>query len=172
MTGRSRGTKRSTRCSPAPSTTAAYWCTATCAGWAPSGCSMKRDGTPTRAVSHRDRGGRPVPVRTQGVRPRRRTVRAVRQEARHHAHDRLAGHDVLPELPALAAPHCTTRTGVRLVTVVPLPSWPNRLSPQQYTPPLGVAPHVWSPPAETTANVRPPATGTGLTRPPVVPSPS
>ena len=36
--------------------------------------------------------------------------------------------------------------------IVPLPSWPELLSPQQYATPAGVRPHVWLPPALTSTN--------------------
>src|SRR5207248_714180 len=52
-------------------------------------------------LPHRHRSGRPLPVRAEGVRAGRRGVRHVRQETRHHAHDRSAGDDVLPAVPAL-----------------------------------------------------------------------
>src|SRR5438270_68968 len=100
-------------CSPAPSTMDGCSCTATCAvsgtccGW------TDRCGTPTAVGT--------VSVRAEGVRARWRAVRHVRQEARHDAHDRPAGDDVLPELPALRDAHGTTCTGsiVRPVVVLP-----------------------------------------------------
>src|SRR2546428_9872095 len=59
---------------------------------------------------------------------------------------------------------------------VPSPSWPEELSPQQYAAPLVVTPQVCSgikvPPALSVANVKPPATGVGMSCWAVVPSPS
>ena len=56
--------------------------------------------------------------------------------------------------------------------VVPSPSWPLPLEPQQYAAPVGVRPQVCPPPALSAVNVRPPATGVGSRRWVVVPSPS
>src|SRR2546430_11764253 len=59
-------------------------------------------------LPHRDGRGRPIPVRAESVRPRRRALRDVRKEARHDAHDRPPGDDVLLEVPALAADRAGT----------------------------------------------------------------
>src|SRR5207249_1684907 len=72
------------------------------------------------------------------------------------------------------APHCTTRTGVNRSVVVPSPSWPSTLRPQQKAVPAAVTPQVWTAPAVTAAQP-PPArasTRTGLDRLVVAPSPS
>src|SRR5256885_8594833 len=68
--------------------------------------------------------------------------------------------------------HWTTCTGVALDVVVPLPSWPYRLSPQQYAAPVGVTPHVSWVPALRELKVRPPPTATGWGSLTVLPSPS
>jgi len=47
----------------------------------------------------------------------------------------------------------STRTAVVLFVVVPSPSSPKVLSPQQYVVPSGVTPHVWELPALTAAKV-------------------
>src|SRR2546422_309741 len=66
-----------------------------------------------------------------------------------------------------------TATGVRLLVVVPVPSWPKALSPQQYATPFGVTPQVeYFSPALTAANVSPPDTATGVALLVVVPLPS
>src|SRR2546425_446730 len=72
------------------------------------------------------------------------------------------------------APHCTTRTGVNRPVVVPSPSWPLPLAPQQYAAPAAVTPQVWAAPAVTAAKLTPAGacTSTGLDRSVVVPSPS
>src|SRR5256885_6499875 len=54
-----------------------------------------------------------------------------------------------------------TFTGTLLSVVVPSPSSPAKLSPQQYARPASVTPQVWWKPALRLANVRPPLTGTG-----------
>src|SRR5256885_9523864 len=54
-----------------------------------------------------------------------------------------------------------TFTGTLLSVVVPSPSSPVKLSPQQYARPASVTPQVWWEPALRFANVRPPLTGTG-----------
>ena len=68
-----------------------------------------------------------------------------------------------------------TATGTELVTVVPLPSRPERLWPQQLTAPVFNTAHVWEPSAVIETAVAPPinaftATGTELVT--VVPLPS
>src|SRR3989442_418706 len=60
-----------------------------------------------------------------------------------------------------------TATGVALFVVVPLPSWPRPLFPQQYTAPPVVTPQVWSPPPLTVAKVR---TDTVIAAVPLCPS--
>src|SRR2546422_10687979 len=61
--------------------------------------------------------------------------------------------------------------GTSRFVVVPSPSSPDPLKPQQYAAPLVVTPQVWASPALTPANERPPATGVGTSRVVVVPSP-
>src|SRR2546430_13555412 len=63
---------------------------------------------------------------------------------------------------AATTPFCTTGTGLDRFVLVPSPSCPSPLDPQQYAAPLGVTPQVCRPPALTATNGRPPATGTGL----------
>ena len=63
----------------------------------------------------------------------------------------------------------TTGTGVDRLMVVPSPSWPVSLDPQQYAAPAAVTAHVWLvapllPPALTVAKLKPPATSPGLDR--------
>src|SRR6266550_3316636 len=65
-----------------------------------------------------------------------------------------------------------TATGVRLLIVVPFPSSPEPLSPQQYAAPLGVTPQVSQRTPLTAANVSPPDTATGAGLLVVVPFPS
>src|SRR5207245_11273560 len=65
-----------------------------------------------------------------------------------------------------------TPTGAALGVVVPCPSRPKRLSPQQYAAPPGVTPQVVPAPALTAAKVRPPDTATGVALLVVVPFPS
>src|SRR6266566_10011771 len=55
-----------------------------------------------------------------------------------------------------------TATGLVRFVVVPSPSWPLSLSPQQYAAPAVVTPQVWKLPALTAAKVSPPTTATGL----------
>src|SRR6266699_2192465 len=79
--------------------------------------------------------------------------------------------------PALTAANVrppVTATGVLSgeTDVAPLPSWPDRLIPQQYAAPLVVTPHAKPVPALTVVNVRPPATAAGLVLTVVVPLPS
>lgn len=64
------------------------------------------------------------------------------------------------------------RTGVKLVSQVPLPSWPKKLSPQQKVSPEVVTPQVWELPALTDVNVWPSETGTGTLLELNVPLPS
>src|SRR5438128_1301547 len=73
---------------------------------------------------------------------------------------------------AATTPFCTTGTGLDRFVLVPSPSCPSPLDPQQYAAPLGVTPQVCRPPALTATNGRPPATGTGLDWLVVVPAPS
>jgi len=64
-----------------------------------------------------------------------------------------------------------TATGIELLAVVPLPSWPHLLNPQQYATPLVVRPQLpW--PALTVPKLNPPETGTGVLEFVVVPLPS
>jgi hypothetical protein len=56
----------------------------------------------------------------------------------------------------------TTRTGTLLLFLVPSPSWPCGLLPQQYTSPSVVTPQACEVPAEMDEKLRPPATGAGL----------
>jgi hypothetical protein len=65
-----------------------------------------------------------------------------------------------------------TSTGVDRFVVVPSPSWPNPLSPQQYAAPLATRPQVWVPFTLIAANVTIPETATGVDLFVVVPSPS
>ncbi len=65
-----------------------------------------------------------------------------------------------------------TGTGLNLAVVVPSPSWPEMLPPQQYAAAPAVMPHVYENRALTAAKVSPPETGTGLDLAVVVPSPS
>ena len=64
-----------------------------------------------------------------------------------------------------------TATGVALLVVVPFPSSPAPLNPQQYAAPLVVTPQVCSYPALTAANVSPPDTATAASLFVVVPFP-
>ena len=66
-----------------------------------------------------------------------------------------------------------TITGVVLAVVVPLPSSPRGLLPQQYAPPLVVTPQALKYPAITEAKLSPPDTTTGVVLElPVPPFPS
>src|SRR5438094_10525809 len=65
-----------------------------------------------------------------------------------------------------------TSTGTALLVVVPLPSSPTVLKPQQYAAPPVVSPHVKPLPVLTTAKLSPPETSTGVPLPVVEPSPS
>src|SRR5947199_337740 len=65
-----------------------------------------------------------------------------------------------------------TSSGTLLFVVVPVPSWPYRLSPQQSAAPPVVSPHVWLAPRLSAAKLNPPETGTGTLLFVVVPSPS
>src|SRR5439155_1679301 len=90
-----------------------------------------------------------------------------------HTAERL--HGSILSLENYASPrggHCTTRTGVSRLIVVPSPSWPALLSPQQEAAPAAVTPQVCESPARTAANVTPPDTSAGVNRKSVVPSPS
>src|SRR5207249_4229317 len=69
-------------------------------------------------------------------------------------------------------PETGTGTGVALPVVVPLPSSPSLLSPQQYAAPAVVTPQVWTPPVLSVAKVSPPETATGVELLAGVPSPS
>src|SRR5438876_12385614 len=75
-----------------------------------------------------------------------------------------------------AAPDPTTRTGAVRFAVVPSPSWPLALKPQQYTPPSPVVPQVCRSPALTDVNTSgdapDPTTCTGVLLLVIVPSPS
>jgi hypothetical protein len=53
-------------------------------------------------------------------------------------------------------------TGVVELVVLPLPSWPFVLSPQQLTAPVVETPQEWARPAEMSTSVARPLTGTGL----------
>ncbi len=81
------------------------------------------------------------------------------------------------QIPALTVrtpdPSPTTFTGVGLLSVVPLPSWPALFQPQHRTAPVVVSAQVWKPPAliAFTPWLRP-ITSTGVRRSVVVPSPS
>src|SRR3989454_4872005 len=77
------------------------------------------------------------------------------------------------------APHCTTRIGINRSVVVPSPSSPLPLAPQQYPTPAAVTPQVWAVPAVTALKLTPAgaSTSTGLDRgveepPPRRPRPS
>jgi len=65
-----------------------------------------------------------------------------------------------------------TKTGVGLSVVVPLPSSPYQLAPQQRTEPPVRRAQVWLPPAEIAVAVVMPLTTTGVELSVVVPSPS
>src|SRR6476659_8889722 len=67
-----------------------------------------------------------------------------------------------------------TATGVDVLVVVPLPSWPTGLAPQHLTMPIGRScAHECAPPALMAAtSVRPPPTATGVDVLVVVPLPS
>ena len=65
-----------------------------------------------------------------------------------------------------------TPSGVVLPVVVPSPSWPLLLSPQQYAAPTVVMPQVFRNPALTAAKVSPPETAAGVELLVVVPLPS
>src|SRR5438128_8728246 len=54
-----------------------------------------------------------------------------------------------------------TFTGTLVFVVVPSPSWPRLLLPQQYTRPPRVTPQPWYPPVLSRPNMSPPATATG-----------
>jgi len=62
--------------------------------------------------------------------------------------------------------------GIELLPLVPFPSSPPKLAPQQYAAPAGFNPQVYDWPAAIVVNVMPPETGTGLTLPMVEPLPS
>jgi len=67
-----------------------------------------------------------------------------------------------------------TAAGVRTVApsdAVPLPTWPIRLSPQQYASPALVTAQVWRYADATFAQLMPPETSAGVTRSVTVPSP-
>src|SRR5580765_3377246 len=66
----------------------------------------------------------------------------------------------------------TTFVGVHLVSLVPVPSWPNLLDPQHQATPDASTAQVCSQPALIWVNVWPPRTATGTLRPTLVPSPS
>src|SRR5205814_3363660 len=74
--------------------------------------------------------------------------------------------------PSRWRPPYRPRAGLIRPTTVPSPSWPDWLSPQQYTSRPVVTPQVWLTPALTTAKASPPRTRTGLARFSSVPSPS
>ena len=65
------------------------------------GSSRRRRRYHRARLSHGDRRPRTLSIRVTRVRARRRAVYALRQEARHHTHDRLARDDLLSALPAL-----------------------------------------------------------------------
>jgi hypothetical protein len=65
-----------------------------------------------------------------------------------------------------------TLTGTAVFIVVPLPSWPELLSPQQYAVSPVVTPQLWLVPALTVAKMKPPKTATGTALFIVVPLPS
>jgi len=67
-----------------------------------------------------------------------------------------------------------TAVGAKRVEVVPSPSWPDPLLPQQYADVSCATAQAWAPPfvAVTDHHVRPPANTTGALRFDVVPSPS
>src|SRR2546427_9926415 len=71
-------------------------------------------------------------------------------------------------------PHCSTRAGINRSVVVPSPSSPLPLAPQQYPTPSAVTPQVWAVPAVTALKLTPAgvSTSTGLDWGVVVPSPS
>jgi hypothetical protein len=55
-----------------------------------------------------------------------------------------------------------TATGVELLVVEPVPSWPDVLSPQQYAAPALVSPQVYEPPTARALKFNPPETATGV----------
>jgi hypothetical protein len=59
----------------------------------------------------------------------------------------------------------TTDTGVLAEIVVPLPSWPELLSPQHCTSPLASKAQLWLPPVVTAVAVLSPVTDTGTSGP-------
>src|SRR5436309_804335 len=63
----------------------------------------------------------------------------------------------------------TTAVGTSRLVVVPSPSRPKPFKPQQDAAPLAVTPQVYTNPAPTAANERPPATGVGTSPPPSLP---
>jgi hypothetical protein len=64
---------------------------------------------------------------------------------------------------AMPGPNPETPTGTELFFVVPFPSWPEVLRPQQRTSPPAVSAHVWKPPVDTAATPEPsPVTVTGV----------
>src|SRR5207249_8518781 len=67
-----------------------------------------------------------------------------------------------PTLTAASVSPPETATGVALLVVVPFPSSPLPLYPQQYAVPLVVTPQALMKPALTAANVSPPETATGV----------
>src|SRR2546423_11325097 len=114
-----------------------------------------------------------IPGRGEGARARGEPcVRCCKKLVT--THDRRPRDDVLPAVRALARGHCVTWTGVELEAIAPFPSCPAKLSPQQYTRPLDVAPQLVSPCASTPLKLSPlaTATATGVVRDVVVPSPS
>jgi hypothetical protein len=64
-----------------------------------------------------------------------------------------------------------TTVGTDLLVVVPSPSCPRSLAPQQNADPALVTPQVWFAPASILANFSPPDTATGSELLVVVPSP-
>jgi hypothetical protein len=84
---------------------------------------------------------------------------------------------VIPQVaaPALIAKNVSppaTAVGVALLVVVPLPSWPYVLSPQQYATPPVVSAQALESPTLIRLKLSPPATRVGVARASVVPSPS
>src|SRR5207302_3610731 len=98
-----------------------------------------------------------IPGRAEGARARGEPcVRCCKKLVT--THDRRPRDDVLPAVRALGRGHCVTWTGVELEAIAPFPSCPAKLSPQQYTRPLDVAPQLVSPCASTPLKLSPLAT--------------
>ena len=77
-----------------------------------------------------------------------------------------------PALSAAKLKPPDTSTGVSRSVVVPSPTWPSMLGPQQWASPAMVSPQLNDPPGLSEVKLRPPETRTGVSRLVVVPSPS